>query len=137
MNNKEAFAEMFNLLGRNYVFSSNNFRKDIERLVTTDIVNFIKFFVRDIRRKNFDEYNKYEILKLTPKQRKKLDGKNLYRYEYRKNSNLRCIYTIDDEDNIRKIILLCAFNENGNKGRGQNSYKDNITRAIEIYLSIQ
>ena len=60
----------------------------------------------------------------------------MYRYEYRKNSNLRCIYMINNENNMNEIVLLCAFNEDGDKRKGRNSYKDNIERAIRIYLNI-
>lgn len=36
---------------------------------------------------------------------------------------------------MQKTILLCAFNEDGDKTKGKNSYKDNINRAIRIYLN--
>lgn len=136
MNNKEAIIEMLKLLARNYIFATNSFKRDITKLVTTNVEKFVKIFARDIRRKNFDDYNKYELLNLSPKQKKKIDGKKLYRYEYRENSNLKCIYTIEDENNIKRVILLCAFNEDGDKKKGKNSYNDNINRAIGIYLNI-
>lgn len=136
MNNKEAIIEMLKLLARNYIFATNSFKRDITKLVTTNVEKFVEIFTRDIRRKNFDDYNKYELLNLSPKQKKKIDGKKLYRYEYRENSNLKCIYTIEDENNIKRVILLCAFNEDGDKKKGKNSYNDNINRAIGIYLNI-
>ena len=134
MNNKIAITEMLLLLKKNNIFSTDEFEKDLEKLITTNVGSFIKNFWRDIRRKNFEDFNRYEKLKLTKKQKEKISGKDLYRYEYRKNSNLKCIYMIDNTNNIKKIILLCAFNEDGDKTKGKNSYKDNINRAIRIYL---
>ena len=64
---------------------------------------------------------------------KKLKGKSLYRYEYRNDSNLRCIYLLEDEYN--KITLLKAFNEDKGKTKGKGSYDFNIEQAIEIYVS--
>ena len=104
-------------------------------MVSTNVKRFIRNFSKDIIRKNFQEYNRNEKLKLTKKQRELLNGKDLYRYEYRKDSNLRCIYVINNDNNNEEIILFCAFNEDGSKEKGKNSYKYNIDRAIRIYLS--
>lgn len=136
MNNEYEIVEMLSLLKKNRIYSTPEFEKDLLSLVNTNIKKFIKTFYNDIRRKNFEQYNRYEILKLNKKQKEDLNGNNLYRYEYRKNSNLRCIYTINNENNKYKIILLCAFNEDGDKKKGKNSYKDNIARAIRIYLNV-
>lgn len=135
MNNENLIIEMLQLLKKNNIFSTNDFEKDILKLVNTNIKKFIKTFYRDIRRKNFEQYNKYEILSLTLKQKQSIEGNNLYRYEYRINSNLKCIYIIENVNDINRLILLCAFNEDGNKTKGKNSYKDNINRAIRIYLN--
>lgn len=135
MSNENAIVEMLKVLRTNNVYSTKEFEKDLIKLVTTNIKKFIRNFTRDITRKNFEQYNRYEIISLTKMQKKKLDGHDLYRYEYRNDSNLRCIYLIDNVKNTRNIILLCAFNENGDKTKGNNAYKDNIERAIRIYLN--
>lgn len=136
MKKENAIIEMLKLLEKNNIFSTQEFKKDILKLVNTNTNKFIKNFYRDIRRKNFEDYNRFEVLQLSNKQKRLLNGKNLYRYEYRENSNLKCIYIIETENNMEEIILLSAFNEDGDKKRGKNSYNDNIERAIRIYLSI-
>ena len=136
MNNKSAIIEMLHILTINNISHSDDFEKDLIKLVTTNVNAFVKNFTKDIRRRNFDQYNRYEMIDLKnyKTQKKKLKGNNLYRYEYRKDSNLKCIYLIENINNIKKINLLCAFNEDGDKTKGKNSYKDNINRAIRIYL---
>ena len=136
MKKENAIIEMLKLLEKNNIFSTQEFKKDILKLVNTNTNKFIKNFYRDIRRKNFEDYNRFEVLQISNKQKRLLNGKNLYRYEYRENSNLKCIYIIETENNMEEIILLSAFNEDGDKKRGKNSYNDNIERAIRIYLSI-
>ena len=136
MSNENIILEMLRILKQNNIYSTPDFKKDLIKLVNTDINKFIENFYKDIRRKNFKQYNRHEILSLNKKQKEKLNGNNLYRYEYRKNSNLKCIYVIENENNIEEIILLCAFNEDGDKTKGKNSYKNNINRAIRIYLNI-
>lgn len=136
MKKENAIIEMLKLLEKNNIFSTQEFKKDILKLVNTNTNKFIKNFYKDIRRKNFEDYNRFEVLQISNKQKRLLNGKNLYRYEYRENSNLKCIYIIETENNMEEIILLSAFNEDGDKKRGKNSYNDNIERAIRIYLSI-
>lgn len=136
MNNENAIVEMLRILRQNNIYATPDFKKDLVKLVNTDINKFIENFYKDIRRKNFKQYNRHEMLSLNKKQKEKLNGKNLYRYEYRKNSNLKCIYLVETENNMEEIILLCAFNEDGDKTKGKNSYKNNINRAIRIYLNI-
>lgn len=69
--------------------------------------------------------------------KEKLDGNSLFRYEYRSNSNLRCIYLIEDENNTKITYLLNAFIEDDSKSNGKNTYNFNIERAIKIYQSIK
>lgn len=38
-----------------------------------------------------------------------------------------------DVNNNNETRLLCAFNEDGDKKTGKNSYNFNIERAIKIY----
>lgn len=137
MKNENSIIEMLRLLKYNNVYATTDFEKDLVKLVNNDINKFIKNFYKDMIRNNLKDYNRYEMLNLNKKQREKLDGNNLYRYEYRKNSNLRCIYLIENENNTNKLILICAFNEDGDKTKGKNSYNNNINRAIRIYLSIK
>ena len=136
MSNENDIVEMLRLLKINNIYSTKEFERDLVKLVSTNVKKFVKTFYRDIRKKNFEDFNRFEKLKLTRKQRELLNGNDLYRYEYRNDSNLRCIYVINNDNNNKEIILLSAFNEDGNKDKGKNSYKDNIDRAIRIYLSI-
>ena len=136
MSQENLIIEMLKLLSINNIYSSTEFEKDLVKLVNSNVKRFIKLFSRDLIRRNFEDFNRFEILNLDRKQRTKINGNNLYRYEYRNTSNLRCIYTIINENNIDKIFLLCAFNEDGEKTKGKKSYKDNIERAIRIYLNI-
>lgn len=135
MSNENAIIEMLKILKINNIYSTKEFEKDLTKLVTTNVKRFVRDFTRDIRRKSFDEYNRYKKLNLNNSQKNKLDNYDLYRYEYRNDSNLRCIYLIDNVKNTSNIILLCAFNEDWNKSKGNNAYKDNINRAIRIYLN--
>lgn len=136
MSNENDIVEMLRLLKINNIYSTKEFERDLVKLVSTNVKKFIKNFTRDIIRKDFEQFNRFEKLKLTKKQRENLNGNDLYRYEYRNDSNLRCIYVINNDNNNKEIILLSAFNEDGNKDKGKNSYKDNIDRAIRIYLNI-
>ena len=136
MNQENLIIEMLRLLKINGIYSTSEFEKDLSKLVNSNVKKFIKIFSKDIRRRNFEDFNRFEMLNLDKKQHKKLNGNNLYRYEYRGTSNLRCIYTIINENNRDKIFLLCDFNEDGDKIKGKKSYKDNIERAIRIYINI-
>ena len=136
MNQENFIIEMLRLLKINGIYSTSEFEKDLSKLVNSNVKKFIKIFSKDIRRRNFEDLNRVEMLNIDKKQHKRLNGSNLYRYEYRGTSNLRCIYTIINENNIDKIFLLCAFNEDGDKIKGKKSYKDNIERAIRIYINI-
>ena len=42
---------------------------------------------------------------------------------------------VKNVNNNNETYLLCASNEDGNRNKGKNSYKDNIERAIKIYES--
>lgn len=92
MNYENAIIEMLKSLKVNNIYATKEFEKDITKLVLSNIKRFVRNFYRDIRRKNFEEYNRYERLNLDKSQKKLLKGKALYRYEYRENSNLKCIY---------------------------------------------
>lgn len=111
---------------------TKEFVKDIQKLIQTDIADFASQFFKDFARKDFENYNRFEKLKLTKQQRLDIQGNILWRYEYRNTSNFRCIFIVEKEKNTNNPILLCAFNENGGKKQGENSYNHNITRAIDI-----
>lgn len=130
MTKNEKLLRMFQVLEKNNIYCSNSCYKDINKIVTTNINTFIENFSTDFLRKKFEQYNRFEKLKLNDKQKNALNGNSLYRYEHRENSNFRCIYIIEEGENI---ILLSAFNEDGNKKAGKNSYNDNIEKAINIY----
>ena len=136
MNKENVIIKMLALLKKNNIYATPEFEKSLVKLVTTNIVKFVEVFYKDIRIENIEEYNKHEKLKLTKKQKQDLGGLDLYRYECRINSNLKCIYIVINENNIRKTILLNAFNEDGDKTKGKNSYRDNINKSIGIYLNI-
>lgn len=106
--------------------------KDLLKLVKTDIDAFIEVFYKDFIRKDFDNFNKFEILKLNMQQRRRIKGIKLRRYEYRNTSNLRCIFIVPEEKINDDTIILCAFNEDGDKRIGKKSYNKNIERAITI-----
>lgn len=133
MNTDDSLLKMFRVLQEHGVYASKQFFDDIKRLVKTDIKKFIRDFTKNFIRIDLKEYKKYERLKLTPLQNKRLDGNALFRYEYRNSSNLRCIYMVKNVNNINETYLLCAFNEDGSKKTGKNSYNFNIERAIKIY----
>lgn len=137
MNNEAAIKRLLKELQRNGILSTKQIEKDFQKLINTDLEKFVEVFYRDFIRKEFEDYNKYEKLKhLTKQQRKRLNGNILRRYEYRNTSNLRCIFIICIENNNNIPILLCAFNEDGNKKSGKNSYKKNIDRAVDIFEKI-
>ena len=116
---------------------TDDFVKDLRKLILTDIDTFTSQFYKDFTRKNFKKYNRFEILKLTKQQRAEIGNNILWRYEYRNTSNFRCIFTIaKDNNNIDFPLLLCAFNENGQKKNGSDSYNHNIKRAIQILKKI-
>ena len=77
-----------------------------------------------------------EKLTLTKKQKIAIEGSILWRYEYRNTSNLKCIFIVKKENNSDIPILLCAFNEDETKKKGNDSYAYNIERAIEIIKRI-
>ena len=131
----EKNAEIFRLLQylqNEGIRVTEDFVKDIHKLIQTDIKNFALQFFKDFARKDFENYNRFEKLKLTKEQRIMLEGNVLWRYEYRNTSNFRCIFIVQKGHNSNIPILLCAFNENGGKKKGENSYNHNIRRAIEI-----
>lgn len=122
----------FQKLQNEGILSTKDFLEDIRRIITSDVNNFVKKAYKALSRINLD-YSKFETLKLTNIQRKKMEGNLLRRYEYRKNINLKCIFFIQKEDNVNIPILLCAFIEDGDKSKGKDSYKHNIDREVNIY----
>ena len=120
MNQENFIIEMLRLLKINGIYSTSEFEIDLVKLVNSNVKRFIKLFSRDLIRRNFEDFNRFEILNLDRKQRTKINGNNLYRYEYRNTSNLRCIYTIINENNIDKIFLLCALMKMETKQKEKN-----------------
>ena len=133
MENEDAIKRLLQELNRRGIKSTKEVMKDFQKLIGSDINNFVKVFFRDFVRKDFNNYNKFEKLKLTKKQRKRLESNLLRRYEYRNTSNLRCIFIVLNDENGDVPILLCAFNEDGDKKTGRMSYNKNIDRAIDIF----
>lgn len=134
MNNEASILRLLKELQRHGILSTKEVAKDLQKLVTTDLENFVEVFFKDFIRKDFNNYNKFEILRhLNNKQKRKLKGNILRRYEYRNTSNLRCIFIVCNENNNSVPIILCAFNEDGDKKTGKKSYNKNINRAIDIF----
>lgn len=134
MNNEASIVRLLQELNRQGILSTKEIKKDLQKLVNTDIEDFTKIFFRDFARRDFENYNKFEKLRnLTKAQRKRLNGNLLRRYEYRNTSNLRCIFIVCTDNNNDVPILLCAFNEDGNKKTGKKSYNKNIDRAIDVF----
>lgn len=137
MNIEASILKLLQALKRHGILSTKEINKDLQKLVNTDIESFAEAFYKDFIRKEFDSYNKFEKLRyISRKQRKRLKGNILYRYEYRNTSNLRCIFIVYKDNNNNVPILLCAFNEDGDKKSGKNSYNKNIDRAIEIFEKV-
>ena len=80
MNYENDIIEMLKSLKVNNIYATEEFEKDITKLVLTNVKKFVRNFYRDIRRKNFEEYNRYERLSLNKPQKELLKGKALYRY---------------------------------------------------------
>ena len=131
---QDNIIQMLRSLEASNIFCTKEFKDDIISLVDTDINKFISVFTIDMQKTNIDEYNKFEKLNLTPIQKRKLDNNNLYRYEYRRsNKNLKCMFIVEREDKSK--LLLSAFQEDGDKTKGKNSYSFNIAKAINNYTN--
>ena len=134
MSNEASIIRLLQRLHEHGIESTKDIAKDLQKLVNTDIESFTESFYKDFIRMNFENYNKFEKLRhLNSKQKKRLNGNFLRRYEYRNTSNLRCIFIVCMENNNDIPILLCAFNEDGDKKTGKKSYNKNIDRAIDIF----
>lgn len=134
MGNDASIVRILQRLHEHGIESTKEILKDLQKLVNADIEGFTEVFYKDFIRGDFENYNKFEKLRhLNRKQRKRLNGNFLRRYEYRNTSNLRCIFIVCEENNKNVPILLCAFNEDGNKKIGKKSYNKNIDRAIDIF----
>lgn len=136
MGKDDDIIQMLRDLQADGIFSTKEFYKDLVILLDSGEVkrDFIEIFPKDMKILDINAYNKFELLnrKLTEYQRRILDGNSLYRYEYRRNKkNIKCMFIIENDDESR--ILLNAFNEDWNKTKGNDSYKENIKRAIRIY----
>ena len=79
MSQENLIIEMLKLLSINNIYSSTEFEKDLVKLVNSNVKRFIKLFSRDLIRRNFEDFNRFEILNLDRKQRTKINGNNLYR----------------------------------------------------------
>lgn len=127
------FLFMAKLLDEYGIRSTNEFISDISTLITSNKRKFIEFFITSIQNADM-VLQKYEKLNLNEKQKRNILNNVLYRLEYRKNKlNVKCIFVVEKNNNNR-IINLCAFSEKDDKSKGKYTYKDNIERAIRIYL---
>ena len=115
---------MLQLLSKKGCDFTENFVIDINKIVKRNVELFARDFYKDVSRlceMNKEEYvGKFEILNLTQSQKKQLKGNLLIRYEYRRFSNLRCIFVREYDYNYNryKYIFLCAFNEDASKKKG-------------------
>lgn len=136
MDRNDEILRLLQYLQNEGIRVTKDFKKDIQKLILTDLEAFASQFYKDFARKDFENYNRFEKLKLTKQQKAMINGNILWRYEYRNTSNFRCIFIVEKAHNSNIPILLCAFNENGGKKRGDNSYNHNIKRAIDIIKKI-
>lgn len=132
MNKNEEITYLFQRLRLNNIYATFECVSDIKAIVTGDTKSFAKKAYKELSRINLEE-NKFETLKLTDEQKRRMNFNPLYRYEYRKGTNLRCIFYIQLVKNTNIPIMLCAFTEDGDKKKGKNSYNHNIERAIKLY----
>lgn len=132
MGRNDEIIRLLQYLQNQGILATNDFADDLKRLIKTNYKTFAKELYKDFTRKDFENYNRFKKLRLTSKQKEKIGGITLWRYEYRKTSNLRCIFIVQEEYNNINPVLICAFNEDGSKNKGVNSYKDNIERSINI-----
>lgn len=132
MKKEDAILRLLQYLQNEGILVTNDFVKDLNKLIQADVEKFASQFYNDFARKDFENYNRFEKLKLTQQQKNAINGNILWRYEYRNTSNFRCIFILEKDHNNIIPILLCAFIENGKKNKGSDSYSHNINRAINI-----
>lgn len=133
MKTRDAIVQMLRNLQADNIESTPRFVDEITALVDTDVLKFIKVFAREIKIININEYNKFEELNVSKKEKIKLGKNKLYRYEYRRsNKNIRCIFVLEREDGRR--VLLKAFKEDGDKTKGDDNYDTNIKLALKEYF---
>ena len=130
--NEDAITQMLRELEIYGFRYTKDFYKDIISLIDTDLKKFIKVFSFEMKLFDENEYNKFE--RLYPEeesQKRKLGSDELYRYEYRRSKkNVKCIFVLLKKDGTK--LLLNAFQEDWDKTKGDDSYKDNIKRAMRI-----
>ena len=127
------FLFMAKLLEEHGIRSTKEFISDISAIITSNKRKFTEFFTTSILNADI-LLQKYERLNLKPNQKRSIFNNTLYRLEYRKDKlNIKCIFIVEKNNN-NKIINLCAFSEKNDKSKGKYTYKDNIERAIRIYL---
>lgn len=137
MNNKDIIVKTLKMLDSHGIKSTQDFVKDLNSLISGNASEFLRVMYKDFLRWE-SQLNKFETLKLNPKQKSRINGLMLRRYEYRRNkANIKCIFIVVKENNSDMPIILCAFIEDGDKKKGKNSYNDNIERAISIFEKIQ
>ena len=129
MSNIDKFYLFFSMMEKHNFMFSQDVVRDLNKLVKNDIDVFIHQLAKDFLIMNYDDYNRFERLNLKSTQKQLLRGGNLYRYEYRKKSNLRVLFATRIKS---KTIFLCAFNENQGKRHSKDAYNKNIERAIDI-----
>ena len=60
MSNENDIVEMLRLLKINNIYSTKEFERDLVKLVSTNVKKFVKNFTRDIIRKDFEQFNRFE-----------------------------------------------------------------------------
>ena len=105
MGKTDEIMKFLQYLQNEEILFTEEFVNDIKKLVQTDIPTFATWFYRDFARKNFQSYNRFEKLNLTSKQKARIGNVILWRYEYRKFSNFRCIFVTESEDKDRKSVV--------------------------------
>lgn len=133
-NNEKDLAVLFSILKNDGIYTNLHVIKKLAKLLNGDTIDFFNVFSMYIVQRDFN-YNRFELLKLSTSQKKKIDNNKLYRFEYRKNSNLRIIFVLMVDGD--EILVVDAFNENGKKTKGKDSYDKAIKNAVLNYELIK
>lgn len=113
---------------------TRTFLEELTKILKNRVTQFCVDFSKDIKLFLIDlRYGKFEELRnIDENKRERIDYNKLYRYEYRKFSNLRCLMVLEQD---KKCIFLVSFEEDKGKKKGPNSYNTNIEAAVEYYYN--
>ena len=70
MKKEDAILRLLQYLQNEGILVTNDFVKDLNKLIQADVEKFASQFYNDFARKDFENYNRFEKLKLTQQQKK-------------------------------------------------------------------